>query len=116
MECRRPPGPFSIARFAIKYPLRILDLCEPDELDKGLAAMLFSSLMSAPSENEGWDQPQYTITRFVADCARFESVDAILYPSTRFGNGSNLVILDVERVENLASLEERFVFCHPPKK
>ena len=58
VECRRPPGPFSIARFAIKSPLRILDLCEPDELDKGLAAMLFSSLMSAPSENKGWDQPQ----------------------------------------------------------
>ncbi len=112
-ECRRPSGPFSIARFAFKHPLRILDLCEPDGLDQGLAAMLFSSLMSAPSENNGWDRPEYTITRFVADCARFESVDGILYPSTRFGNGSNLVVLDVEGFAGLASFEEMSPFFRP---
>lgn len=109
-ECRRPQGDFSIARYGLLQPLRVLDLSEPDELSEVLAAMLFSSLMSAPSNDEGWDRPEYTITRFVADCARFESVDAIQYPSTRFGDGRNLVILDSDRFESLATLEEILPF------
>src|SRR5262249_27531707 len=89
---------------------RILDLSDPGELDGVLAAVLFSSLMSAPRNNEGWDRPAYTITRFVADCARFVSVDAIQYPSTRFGDGKNLVILDGDRFGSLAILEEILPF------
>jgi RES domain-containing protein len=109
-ECRRPPCAFSIARFSFVQPLRIVDLSDPGELDEVLAAMLFSSLMSAPSNNEGWDRPEYTITRFVADCARFASVDAIQYPSTRFRDGRNLVILDGDRFGSLAILEEILPF------
>jgi hypothetical protein len=81
-----------------------------------LAAMLFSSLMSAAADNDGWDRPEYTITRFVADCARFDAVDAIQYPSTRFGQGRNLVVLDSERFAGLATLEEVFPFAPSRKR
>jgi hypothetical protein len=95
-ECRRPDGPFSIASFAFTRPVRILDLSEPEEMKGIMAPVLYSNLAAAPSNGQGWDRPEYILTRFVADCARVAKIDAIRYLSTRTGRGTNVALLKGE--------------------
>jgi RES domain-containing protein len=101
-ECRRPGKEFTIATIEIFTDIRILDLTEPDELCSSLAALTYSNLMTAPMNAEGWNRPEYVLTRFVADCARLKSVDAIKYPSSRCGSGDNLVLLTGSRFDAVA--------------
>jgi hypothetical protein len=59
-----------------------------------LSALVYSSLISAPRNTEGWNQSQYVFSRFVADCAKAVGLDAVKYPTTRASSGHNLVIFD----------------------
>jgi hypothetical protein len=93
-ECRRPHRDFSVASFEFKRPIKILDLSEPEEMTEVIAALMYSNLTAAPSDGNGWNRPEYVLTRFVGDCARMAGVDAIRYLSTRIGSGVNLVFLD----------------------
>ncbi len=91
-ECRRPRGAFSIATVIFSKPVRLLDLSEPEEMAGVLAPVMYSNLAAAPRERSGWDKPEYVLTRFVADCARFAGMDGIRYCSTRTGSGINVVL------------------------
>lgn len=86
-------------KFKINTALKIFDLTsdfsdirEHEELLKCLA---YSALVSAPQDEEGFHKPHYTVSRFVADCAKSAGFDAIKYPSTRSAYGSfNIVIIN----------------------
>ena len=93
-ECRRPRADFFVASFEFKRAIKILDLSAPEEMTDVMAALMYSNLTAAPSDRNGWDRPEYVLTRFVGDCARATGVDAILYLSTRVGGGTNLALLD----------------------
>lgn len=94
-ELRKPTEGIAVAEINITKPIKILDLIEIEEdWDNILNVISWSSLMSSPDEGEGWYKPQYTFTRFVADCAIYAGFDAIKYPSVRLGENHNIVILD----------------------
>jgi len=80
-----------------------LDLLEfGDDSDGILNAAAWSSLMSSPAEGEGWYKPHYVFTRFIADCAISAGFDAIKYPSVRYGQKCNIVLLNgVEAWKNI---------------
>ena len=96
-ECGEPSSNFYVCRISITKTLKIIDLAQSEGLEPALQALIFSSLMSAPSsEDSGWYQPQYVLTRFVADCVKAAGVQGIVYPSVRCGEGNNLAIVDVK--------------------
>lgn len=99
-ECRRPSEGYSIGSFVFTTPVRILDLSEPQDLAGVMAPVMYSNLAAAPSEGDGWDRPEYVVTRFVADCAKVAGIDGIKYLSTRTGMGTNLVLLYGEKAMN----------------
>lgn len=88
-----------VAETLIKSDLSALDLnglygnYDANEI---LLALVHSSLLSAPKKTEGWHNPQYVFSRFIADCAKSAGYDAIKYPTTKSSKGHNLVILDPE--------------------
>jgi RES domain-containing protein len=96
-ECRQPRSNFYVCRISVNTSMKIIDLAKSDGLNPALQALIFSSLMSAPSSDDsGWHQPQYVLTRFVADCVKANGVHGIMYPSVRCGEGNNLAIVDLK--------------------
>lgn len=94
-EMRKPMQGIAIAEVNITTPLKVLDLIGlENDLNSVLNIISWSSLLSSPKEGEGWYKPQYTFTRFVADCAKQLGFDAIKYPSIRHGKHHNIVILN----------------------
>ncbi|WP_439638710.1 RES family NAD+ phosphorylase [Nevskia sp.] len=95
-------APSLILEFELQTKLRVLDLIDPYKGDQAsldhadlLNCLVYSALVSARQESDGWQRPHYVVSRFVADCARASSIDAIRYPSTRrAGNNFNLVVLN----------------------
>lgn len=115
-ELRKPVEGIAVAEIRIRRPLKILDLFMiEDDCDSILNIAAWSSLMSSPHEGNGWHKPQYTFTRFIADCAIHAGFDAIKYPSVRQGQRHNIVlldgvngwnsidILDIKKMENASS-------------
>ena len=106
-------APSLIVEFELETELRVLDLVDPyngnrsslDDADL-LNCLVYSALVSARQESNGWQRPHYVVSRFVADCARASSVDAIRYPSTRrAGNNFNLVVINPDlRLEQFARI------------
>ena len=97
-EMRRTPDLF-IAQFRFSFPLKVLDLVNPDQIcDKHsdmLSFIVFSTLLSAKSADNGFSRPEYVFSRFVKDCALSSGFDAIRYPSTRVDAAQfNLVIIN----------------------
>ncbi len=87
----------AIAEISFHLEIKILDLVDPYESHgpdtELLNALVFSALLSTPSETKGYQKPAYVFSRFVADCARDSGFDGIRYPSTRTTEGShNLVV------------------------
>lgn len=99
-ECRRPRDRFFILEFAVQSPLLLLNFSDFEELSNLLSALIYSSLMSSPTDSAGWNRPEYVLTRFVADCARAAGVDGIVYPSCRQSSGDNIVLLDPLKSES----------------
>ncbi len=97
-------APSIIAEFKFQSELRVLDLVEPYQDDRAtlehadlLNCLVYSALVSARQESDGWDRPHYVVSRFVTDCARASSIDAIRYPSTRRSERNfNLVVINPE--------------------
>jgi hypothetical protein len=93
-ECRKPRKQFFIAEFSVKSPLLLLNFSDFDELSNLLSALIYSSLLSSATNSDGWNRPEYILTRFVADCAKAAGVDGIVYPSCRDASGDNVVLLN----------------------
>lgn len=87
----------AIAEFSIHREIMILDLVDPYESHGSdtelLNALVFSALLSTPSETKGYQKPAYVFSRFVADCARGSGFDGIRYPSTRTAEGAHNLVL-----------------------
>ena len=98
-ELRKPEEGIMYAEIEISESIKVLDLLESDDQDDNIINMIkWSSIIQSPKEGEGWDNPHYTFTRFIADCALFAGFHAIKYPSVRLHKGHNLVILDTTTV------------------
>lgn len=87
-----------IAKLKLSQKIKILDLTATFENHKKhsdiLDTLVYSALISAKHNDCGQYKPQYTFSRFIADCARYVGFDAIKYPSTRTNQERfNLVIL-----------------------
>lgn len=96
-EMRNSPS-LIISSFDYTADLKILDLMTPHETEHNhselLSFIIFSSLLSARSNADGFHRPEYVFSRFVKDCAVHAGFDAIKYPSTRVGTARyNLVVL-----------------------
>lgn len=97
-------SPCLVLEFELLEELRILDLIDPYTSDGSsfadadlLNCLVYSSLVSARQEDNGWHRPHYVVSRFIADCARAFGIDAIRYPSTRRAAGNfNLAIVNSE--------------------
>jgi len=93
-------APCKIIEFKFCTALKVLDLTKEYEDVEDISllnALVFSALMSAKQDTDGWNKPEYVFSRFIADCAKSVGFDAIKYPSTRRGSASyNLVILNCE--------------------
>ncbi|MEK8130897.1 RES domain-containing protein [Paenibacillus filicis] len=99
-EMRMPNEGIMLGRIEVSEPLKVLDLMD-EQLEENsiIQAIQWSSLLSSPAEGEGWHKSHYVFTRFVADVARSAGFDAIRYPSVRFHEGYNYVLLDYEKVK-----------------
>jgi RES domain-containing protein len=93
-ECRKPKTKFFILEFSVQSPLLLLNFSDFDQLSDLSSALIYSSLMSSPTDSDSWNRPEYILTRFVADSARAAGVDGIIYPSCRDSSGDNIVLLD----------------------
>jgi RES domain-containing protein len=98
LELGSPSIPIYIAEINLLETIKVLDLTDLKYNTKSntsiLSALVYSSLISAPRNTEGWNQSQYVFSRFVADCAKAVGLDAVKYPTTRASSGHNLVIFD----------------------
>lgn len=92
VELGEPVTDLFMATVGLRRPVRILDLSGEALENDVLYAVVSSSLLSAPAGGEGWRRPEYSFSRFVADCARSAGLDGIRYPSTRASTGDNLVL------------------------
>lgn len=64
-----------------------------------VAALLLSGLLTKPQKIEGSWKPEYFITRFIADICKEQGINAILYPSSVYPEGRNLVIFDISKIK-----------------
>lgn len=104
-EMRKPDTGIMLAELEINQPLKVLDLNSEELKDNDLIqAIQVSSLMSSPSEGEGWYNPHYVFTRFISDVALSVGFDAIRYPSVRLNTGYNIVILNYEKFKNIINV------------
>jgi len=97
LELGSPKDGVFFAQVRFLRPIRILDLRDQNLESNLLKAALQSSLLSAPSDQEGWHRPEYVFSRFLADCALASGIDAIKYPSVHSTRGDNLVVLGTNR-------------------
>ncbi len=85
-----------VAGLTLAKPQKVLDLATDDLPSDMLRALTASALLSAPTEKEGWEKPEYTFSRFVADCAMNVGFTALRYPSVAHFEGFNLVAFPSE--------------------
>lgn len=89
---------------------KILDLSEkyispfyepdkPYDLPLIVAALLLSGFLTKPQKVKGYWKPEYILTRFIADLCKEKDINGILYPSSLYKNGKNLVIFDISKIE-----------------
>lgn len=86
-----------VAEILIKRDISVLDLnglYDDFKANEILLALINSSFLSAPKKTEGWNNPQYVFSRFVADCAKAAGYDSIKYPTTKSSKGHNIVIVN----------------------
>ena len=88
-----------LAEISVQKRLRVLNLATRTNQSLFLEILIRSSLMQTPRRAPGYFQPQYLLTRFLADVVRWKGLDGILYtssqeyPFTYEIRGTNLVIL-----------------------
>jgi RES domain-containing protein len=91
-ELDSPKDGVLLADVKLKLPIKVLDLGNKELPSDILRAVTASALVSAPARGHGWDKPEYTFSRFVADCAIQWGFSAIRYPSVKEPRGFNLVV------------------------
>ena len=91
-ELDSPEEGVLLASVKLKAPVKVVDLGNEDLPSDILRAVTASALVSAPAIRDGWDKPEYTFSRFVADCATHGGFSAIRYPSVKASSGFNLVV------------------------
>lgn len=64
-----------------------------------VAALLLSGFITKPQEKEGSWKPEYILTRFIADICKEQGINGILYPSSLYQTGINLVIFDISKID-----------------
>lgn len=110
-ELREPKEGIVVAQVGFKAKIKTLNLVDKLTIDDNLfQALVWSSLLSSPNEGDGWHKPHYVFSRFLSDCARYAGFDAIIYPSVRKDMGTNLVLLDPEKVAKDISFSDISVF------
>ena len=82
LELGEPSENIHLAEVCIKRPVKLFDFASELLGSDTLNALIYSSLLSAPVEGEGWDKPQYVFSRFVADCVQSAGIDGIRYATT----------------------------------
>ena len=63
-----------------------------------VAALLLSGILTKPQQIKGSWKPEYFITRFIADICKEQGINGILYPSSLYPIGKNLVIFDITKM------------------
>lgn len=91
-EIGKPNEGCLVADVRLKKPQKILDLASEELPSDLLQAATSSALLSAPAEKDGWEKPEYTFSRFVADCAVSVGFTGLKYPSVADAEGFNLVL------------------------
>jgi RES domain-containing protein len=91
-EIGQPATGCLVSSLTLKSQLKLLNLAATDLSSDLLQAISVSSLLSAPAISEGWDKPEYSFSRFVADCCVNLGFSAIQYPSVARDGGYNLVV------------------------
>ena len=92
LELGTPEIGIHVAEIEVIRPVKILDLLDDRLNSNTITALIYSSLLSTGTNDDGWNRPEYVFTRFVADCAYAAGLDGIRYPTTRASTGSNLVL------------------------
>lgn len=94
----------SLIEIAIEEPLNVLDLRRVNfySEDKGLDYIILHYMLvhegSISKETSNpYTRPEYLVPRFVADCARLNSFDGILFNSTK-SQGDNLVLFEPDQL------------------
>jgi hypothetical protein len=88
-----------LAELSVRRPLRVLNIGTGTNQSLLLEILIMSSLLRTPRSKPGFFQPQYLLTRFLADIVRSRRLDGIVYassqeyPFTFEARGTNLVIL-----------------------
>lgn len=88
-----------LAEISVRKPLRVLNIGTGTNQSPLLEILIMSSLLRTPRSKPGVFQPQYLLTRFLADIVRSRRLDGIVYtssqeyPFTFETRGTNLVIL-----------------------
>ena len=97
-ELGTPVDGVLIADVQLTEPLKVLDLSNDELPSDLLLAVTASSLLSAPTTGNGWDNPEYAFSRFIADCVIHVGFNAIKYPSVAKAiGGANLAVLSPPR-------------------
>ncbi|WP_413377685.1 RES family NAD+ phosphorylase [Paenibacillus taichungensis] len=110
-EMRLPDEGIMIATVIIEKPIKILDLMKDSTIENNIVDVIkSSSLLSSPEEGEGWHKPHYIFTRFIADIAKATGFDAIRYPSVRFNEGYNIVIINFEKLKESIKIIDMYSF------
>lgn len=63
-----------------------------------VAALLLSGVITKPQKIKGSWKPEYFITRFIADICKEQELNGIIYPSSLYPSGKNLVIFDISKI------------------
>ncbi len=64
-----------------------------------VAALLFSGVITKEQKITGYWKPEYFITRFIADVCKTKGINGIIYPSSFYPSGKNLVIFDIKKID-----------------
>ena len=97
-------------KIIIQKAENVLDLTEeyvstyynPDNtynLSITFAALLLSGVITKPQKIKGSWKPEYFITRFIADACKEQGINGIIYPSSVYPEGKNLVIFDISKIQ-----------------
>ncbi|MBR4791736.1 MAG: RES family NAD+ phosphorylase [Treponema sp.] len=69
------------------------------EIPITLAALLLSGILQQEQTVKGYWKPEYFVTRFIADVCKTKGINGILYPSSLYPAGKNLVIFDINKID-----------------
>jgi len=107
--------PCVVAELTFHKGLKVLDLIDPftshRQVADELSTLVYSTLMSAKQDDDGWHKPAYVFSRFIADCAKASGLQAIKYPSTRI-TACNFNLAVIERGVSLSGNGKVNAYSH----